>query len=1224
MPFTLNPDPSTLGIAAPYLGRWFTSSMTLPAPTAGSTLGLSINLQGNDWRPPATGVLSLFVADATTPPAPLAPLRDTKGKHPFTTGQIVALFTLLPEVQARLRDLLRQIPALVSSTAQPPADNPTRLAARTFALGLPLTSTNLSGLFALFPDIPSSVSSDADKATYLGLELSTATLVNGKRPMTQLRRPGAFALPGGVIPAQEDVILSNVSGSCTLWTFDARGRAIDPGAVAAWFSYLVAQSQSTSGGNTTSNALAFGGTDNWPAASGGDKRVCLYDDARTIHFTDAHEGVLLAPFVGSGGRLQLAGSAPTDTVVLATGNGTSLSFTAAPTTPPGNPAFNPAVDNAPQPRMAVLPDGTYGSTLSLWPNGAVATALSRDFTRVAVVDIERHLVGVERADSGSVPTDPTARRGADQNRPSTRTSVAACTGTGDVLLTTAEQAAALMLEAFSPGTSGRLVVGVADGQAGSLPSPLTDPGGAPPVEPPNNLTEDSSTTPADNTYRVLPLVGCHLPGSTPGNAASQQVLLEIKVGTTLKGAWFRAWPLGFDFDRGEHFRLDGGAGVVADDGVARIVMLLPDTFTASTPGFVTAPTAIPSFDLMLLIQRGQPAAAGVVPPVTTLRRREYGDRRYHRPDPVDGSLVDTIDATMTWFVCETGQHGTGAPNGVVSPGATLLVKKADGTSTLATRSKIPAAALQTGTLMRALSNGGVITLTQPAFKSTVDKIDDRGLPVPSNGDGATTPGNIAPPGSTGVTIDRTARPGQHGSRLPPSVPFPSQERLEVAAWWTEASDVRAAVGAANLVSRAHEILPADAGHPGSPGGEETHGTGVRLQGPAAVLAAEYVLDRTAGITGSRPISGIDDIWIRSEPALALEASKTTFSPQAATGSNPWAAVLKTNAVAMEGLPGAAQAASALNAYPLSTVPNQLTTWLNNVGSGLGAGNIGTQLQNQLGTKLDTMFRALDRRLKTSLEGAHEAALSLDAALQRAQDFVYIETTAFDNHGPTTTDQLSIFNRLSQALTSNPGLQAIICVAAQPPTGFPKGYGEIRDDEIVRAKRALQAAASGRVAVFAPGAGAGRSVRFASTTVIIDDAYALTGTTHLSRRGLTFDSSLAVAVFDEHIVDGRPREVRQFRRRLLGGRLGVPEALIPDDPAELVRAIRDFDRTGSFRLAFHDIRSPENAPIDGVYPTDTDRAAWNPDGSVPGLTFALILAQLQAAHRSGSDNINDPL
>src|SRR5260370_40498520 len=71
MPFTLNPEPATLGISAPYLGRWFTSSATLPPPTAGSTLGLTLILQTNDWRPPATGVLSLFVAKPTAPPAPL-------------------------------------------------------------------------------------------------------------------------------------------------------------------------------------------------------------------------------------------------------------------------------------------------------------------------------------------------------------------------------------------------------------------------------------------------------------------------------------------------------------------------------------------------------------------------------------------------------------------------------------------------------------------------------------------------------------------------------------------------------------------------------------------------------------------------------------------------------------------------------------------------------------------------------------------------------------------------------------------------------------------------------------------------------------------------------------------------------------------------------------------------------------------------------------------------
>jgi hypothetical protein len=129
----------------------------------------------------------------------------------------------------------------------------------------------------------------------------------------------------------------------------------------------------------------------------------------------------------------------------------------------------------------------------------------------------------------------------------------------------------------------------------------------------------------------------------------------------------------------------------------------------------------------------------------------------------------------------------------------------------------------------------------------------------------------------------------------------------------------------------------------------------------------------------------------------------------------------------------------------------------------------------------------------------------------------------------------------------------------------------------------------RVAVFSPGAGAGRTLRLASTSVVVDDVYALTGSTHLSRRGLSFDSSLAVSVFDERLDAGRPREVRRFRRELLAGRLGLPLALLPDSPAELCAAIQQLVRQGSDRLAQVALEPPEEA-IDAL-----DDAVWNPDG-----------------------------
>ncbi|HEY7372272.1 MAG TPA: hypothetical protein VIF57_08950 [Polyangia bacterium] len=1229
MPFELNPDPKTLGITAPYLGRWFTdnSQVTLPVPQATDALGLPVDLENNDWRPPATGFLSLFIANAAAPPKPLNLLRDAKGKHPFQDGEVIALFTLLPEVRARLRELSRNIPPLTGGTQTSPAANPTRLTVGSFALVLPSANNDITKLLALVPNAPSSFPDEFAKARYLGFEPSTGTSVrNGDRPMTQLLRPGAFGLSGGVVSVDfaDDIILTGLPTGTKLWAFDARGRAIDPGAVAAWFSYLIQQSTL----NGAENALAFGDTTDWAQDANGKPLVANVTAGRVVHLVDAHEGVLADPFVGASGRLRMDGSSVTDTVLVASTNGTAFTFSDPP--PAGSVPYNPAVDNAPEKRMALLPDGAYATTtLTLWPNGAVATGLERDFARIAAVDIERHLVGLARGDSASVPTDPDARRSADQNRPSTRTKVAVCTvpDAEDVLIATAEPVAGAIVDGLSQGTSARVVVGVADAQGGALTSPLAAALPDIPGKLPGVLVETTNADPEAGTYKVRPLVGGQDAATPTQPAPNQQVLLEVKLAPEVAGAWVRAWPLGFDFDRAEHFRMDGGGGLIASDGTARLVMQLADRVTVGID-----PSALPSFDLVIIGRD----TGGV------LRRRTYGDCRYHRPDPVAGSLVQTIDGTMTWFVCETGESGTGAPTAKVVPGATLLIKQADGSFTLAARSKIPTAALAANTLTRALGTGDVITLTQPTFKATTDRIDDRGLSRSSDTDGGSLPGGLVAPGVTGVVVDRTSRFGRGGSRPRPSMPYATQDRFEVVASWEQGGDSHAVVGAAPLLSRSHELLPHDAGHPGSAAGVETHGTGVRLQGPAAALAAEYVIDRTAGLVDTVPSAlqqTMGDIWVRSEPALAIEAALHVPPALAPTTTTPrrWAAVLKTNAVGMEGLPLAGSLAyhppgGATPLYPLSAVTNQFVTWLNGLNNIPNVNNLGTQVKNIIDSNVgntDQAVRALDRRIKTAAEGVREVAFSLKDAFRRAQDLIYIETPAIGDrgHGPTG-DRLALFDFLKQQLTEKPWLHLVVAVAAQMPPGLPKALIAVRDDEMFTLLDGLRKdpALENRVAYFAPGAGAGRSLRLASTSVIVDDVFALTGTTHLWRRGLTFDSSLAAAVFDERLVDGRPQEIRRFRRALLAGRIGISETLVPDEPAELVRSIIDFDRTGSFRLASHAIRSPDRLSPGVPYPTDSDRDVWNVDGTIADLSFADVVAFFLRATASTSPDgtVNDPL
>jgi len=96
----------------------------------------------------------------------------------------------------------------------------------------------------------------------------------------------------------------------------------------------------------------------------------------------------------------------------------------------------------------------------------------------------------------------------------------------------------------------------------------------------------------------------------------------------------------------------------------------------------------------------------------------------------------------------------------------------------------------------------------------------------------------------------------------------------------------------------------------------------------------------------------------------------------------------------------------------------------------------------------------------------------------------------------------------------------------------------------------------RFVLFSPNAGPGRSMRMASTTVIVDDAYAFTGSTHLWRRGLTFDSSYAMALFDGATTAGRSAAIATFRTTLMADRLGLPLVNdLPRDPADIVTAMQ---------------------------------------------------------------------
>lgn len=1073
----LVPDPGTLGLESPTLGPWFSTDVTLAVP--GADIGVSVAIPGGtDWLPPAAGLLSFAVAGATLP-ALLAGLRGPSSTPPFTTGRLVAVFTLLPEVEQRLGALLADVPPADGSAAVPGVV--TRAAVRTFALELPEDPPTLALLKdRIDPPIPS-LASPSEEAEHVGLTQSGGNLDNGTAPMTDLKRPGQF-----FGSAQEKLLKFPTGATVKLFAFDARGRSIDPGAVAAWWRRLT---------TTFTNLFAAGVT----------SRTATADPQLTVQLVGPADAPAPAAVLTRLAATNVTGTGP---VRVRGGNAAAAGF-----------ALTGGQENdAPLPLLAALPSGVYGAAVNLWAAGAVG-GVTRDFVRVALVDVERHLTGQPRvADSGA--STEAQRRAEDQLRQTTRTLVDRATAAAgqNVLLATADATMSGLLGVLGAGNA-TVLAPVLDRAAGSLNPPVL-PAVAPPAVLPNPVT-------------MTALTGGGADDS--GTVTAQQVLVETSFDPSLAGAWLRVWPQYFDSQTGRHVRGAGGGGTVDSTGAVRAVVRLAD-------GAVTPQNRM-GLDLML---------------VTAAQAVRYPEVRLERPTPVGGTKPNLSAVSDTVVACEFGLSfgGGTVPAGSLPSGSTLVALSTP--PGLIDPASIPTTAWNAATIGASLTAGDVLQLTEPAWKGW------RG------GEAAATVGG--PATASEVLRDGFNRLVQIGA------PLPTQSRDEVAGVVLTASVADGVVAGVRPLGAHHELLPHQNGHPGAPADDERHGAGARLRGPAVVGLAEILRERVAGTT----------------PELAVDAGTPLATPAAPGVPASWAATLRTIGFGVEAEPGltAAMHAIGLGAFPFDGPLNDIQLWL--------AGQ-GITIPGSVGGAAASVVRAINRRLLGARNGYREAATALAAAFASAQDFVYVETPALDNLAigaagypfplATTDDTLDVWGALVAQVTANPVLRVLICLPTKLVPGAPAKLQRVRDKGVRAALEVLRTAGGDRIAVFNPVTGPGRSLHLDATSVVVDDAFALTGGTHLWRRGLSYDGSLAVSVFDERLTNGRPAEVVAFRRALISGRLGLAANLLPEDPAELVRAVRQLsDRGGGLRLSPDVIEVPEPSP------TDFDLAVWNPDGS----------------------------
>ncbi|MDN3524669.1 hypothetical protein QWY79_05240 [Halomonas sabkhae] len=1099
----LVPAPDTLGLSSPALGPWFRHSdtnvtlPTLPLPDADLSLPLSL---GTDmqWRTPAVATRSYLFASDPRPPA-LRGLRKEDGSHAFTDGNLVVLLTLLPEAELRLWSLSQIIPSPDGSPA-PPANQPARPRVRWLAMEVPAASAasmadieNLRGA-----DLPADLSSDADKAAFLGLD-SSAGLANAKEPVHELRQP----------ETPSAVALQNRSGTAlnvNLWCFDYRGRPLDPGAVANWWTFMA---QPDNWGNL------------WADDEETEPLTAAVTAGRVVHLTNAHEGPIDPPLLN---RLNLNDLNRTDdsTALYQADANPAITLTEA---------ADADTDSAPLPRLAALPLGHYAPPATAtpfagWTGGSFPAGITRDFLRISCVDIEKHIVGLART-AGTPQADPRQRLSAARNTAANPVLATSDAVTGQIMTT---------LDAAANGIAMAPVMDRLWGQ----------------TTPPADFGTDDLPDALDFSVRALAGEG---QTSAGGSVAEQRVAVHFE-GSLPPGGWVRLWTHGLDTQSGRRFRQHGGAALADANGDAWLVAAVPDGAAAPT-----APDADPvplSCDA-LVIADGQ--------------SRYYPELRFDRPATIDGSQFSLaappdIPAGITLWLCEQGaamNRGTGQ----YASGQTLLAIPDDANAApqRVDLASLDASDLAASTLPNAASAGDTLVITTPAFGQTPD-------------------GDLEAAGSAATLVKRERNGLSEVATM--GRPAPSQERRELAAY--DAEGASGVIGATPGRAAYHESPPMQLGHPGVPAAAEIHGPGAALAGPAADALRQPMAERRAD-------NLLDFVTHTSVPVTA------TPDPG---GTTTWAAVLETGTYGVAG----DAAIRALLANNPGFQPGQ--SWLNL------KSQIETAVENQTGQPVDldtiidtntfdddALAAALDRMILNTRDGNAHFATALQAAIERAEDFLYLETPAIDAM-TASPGGIDLLGAIQAHWAERPELRVLLCVPEKYLPDQTAKLEDVRSAGVRAALSALRTAGSDRVQLFSPVAGPGRPGYLASTSVIVDDALMLTGSTHLWRRGLTFDSSLAVGLFDENVAVGRPAAVRAARQQLLANALGLPLNFLPDDPEDCLDAITQLNASGGLGRVDPGayLAGGDNAP------SSTDMDIWNPNGRPNGtsdwLTFFAAL------------------
>lgn len=317
------------------------------------------------------------------------------------------------------------------------------------------------------------------------------------------------------------------------------------------------------------------------------------------------------------------------------------------------------------------------------------------------------------------------------------------------------------------------------------------------------------------------------------------------------------------------------------------------------------------------------------------------------------------------------------------------------------------------------------------------------------------------------------------------------------------------------------------GNPGNPAGPDTHASGVRVGGALAYDLARMAVRRAQPLL---PLGNPDS------PGWIAYSGGNNFNPPvpapAATAPNASGVALQTIAAVVE--------TPELSLLPdnnllSSPPPISLQQVITTVASALNLPPPSVTVQNS-----DRLVNEVRREYYLSKYGNRDALWSIARAFGEADELVYVESAGLARTAAAgATQEIDLIKILADRLNANKRLKVVICIPRETdfaPRFAPYVRGAIQQRAI--AVEALRSVDPRRVAVFHPIGFPGRWANIRTTNIIVDDVWCLSGATHLRRRGISFDGSVALATLDHEIEAGYSKKIRHFRRALMAAKLGV--------------------------------------------------------------------------------------